>query len=160
MDLEKKPVRARVDCHAGASGDGVDRIVLRREEARKLESWLKDLNLRFEGMIRATKSDLANFLIRHHSDTLSEAEIGLLEAELFDEVRWLNWALCKIREAKKQGRVLSLEDLMVKRRVACHSKATTTKRARNKPTTGANEDIHGANSSEANAVSPSGTDSR
>lgn len=98
-----------------SSAETVDRIVLRRVENNLLQGWISALNVRFEGMIRVTKSDLANFLIRQHAETLSEAEINLIEAELFDEVRWFNWAIAKVRQAKKQGLSLSLTDLMAKR---------------------------------------------
>jgi hypothetical protein len=55
------------------------------------------LNRKFDGMIRITKSDLANFLIRHHVESLSDKEVALIESEFYDEVRWLNWALTKRR---------------------------------------------------------------
>ena len=110
-----------------AASDNVDRIVLRRIECNKLDRWLADLNKRFDGMIRVTKSDLANFVIRHHSDELSQHEIDLIEGEFYDEVRWLNWALAKIRQAKKEGRALSLEDLM-KSRGGADGKKTVSNR--------------------------------
>ncbi len=75
-------------------------------------------------MIRVTKSDLANFLIRQHEGSLSESEIKTVEAELFDEVRWLTWALTKVRRAKKVGQPLSLDDLMVKRKSIEGQRAT------------------------------------
>lgn len=93
----------------------VERLSLRKEEHDKLDSWVQELNTKFEGMIRLTKSDLANFLIRHHPAKLSNDELTLIEREHFDEVRWINWALAKIREAKKQGLSLTLEELMEQR---------------------------------------------
>ncbi len=89
-----------------------ERLSLRKEEQEKLERWVSELNAKFDGMIRLTKSDLANFLIRHHPIQLSEDEVKLIEAEHFDEMRWLNWAVSKIRDAKKQGLSLTLNDLM------------------------------------------------
>lgn len=90
----------------------IERLSLRKEEQEKLEAWVQELNLKFEGMIRLTKSDLANFLIRHHPVQLSEDEILHIETEHFDEVRWLNWAVNKVREAKKQGVPLTLQQLL------------------------------------------------
>ncbi|MBX3039868.1 MAG: hypothetical protein KF789_04055, partial [Bdellovibrionaceae bacterium] len=43
-------------------------------------------------------------------------------------VRWINWALAKIREAKKQGLSLTLDELMAQRNVP----ATPAKRSRRK----------------------------
>lgn len=105
------------DASSGRDSDNVDRIVLRRAESVKLEGWMATLNARFGGMVKVTKSDLANFVIRQHAASLSDAEIDSLESEHFDEVRWLNWALVKIRQAKKEGLVLSLNDLMMSRKL-------------------------------------------
>jgi len=46
---------------------------------------------------------------------------------MFDEVRWLNWALAKVRQAKKAGQLLSLNDLMVKRESIKNRKDTPPK---------------------------------
>ena len=92
-----------------------ERLSLRKEEQDKLDSWVQELNTKFDGMIRLTKSDLANFLIRHHPAKLSNEELALIEREHFDEVRWINWALAKIRDAKKRGQSLTLEELMEQR---------------------------------------------
>jgi hypothetical protein len=119
-------------------GDNVDRIVLRCSENSKLQEWATVLNARFDGMIKVTKSDLANFLIRQHEEKLSDPEIRLIESEMFDEVRWLNWALAKVRQAKRQGQSLSLEDLMVKRdliksQTTSSSKGAKTRRKKSEP---------------------------
>ncbi len=68
-----------------------------------------------------------------HPVDLTESEMKLIEAELFDEVRWLNWALNKVRQAKKEGRSLSLDELMVQRQGLLGRKAPSTKRPRAKP---------------------------
>lgn len=98
-------------------GEPTERLTLQSIEQAKLERWVQELNAKFDGMIRLTKSDLANFLIRHHQEKLTDSEVALIEAEHFDELRWINWALTKIREAKRMGESLTLEDLMTKRKV-------------------------------------------
>ena len=110
--------------------DNVDRIVLKRLERSKLDSWLAQLNEKFDGMIRFTKSDLANFLIRNHANDLNDDEIDTLASEHYDEMRWLNWAVAKIRKAKKEGIQLSLDELMVKRKPADTVKKSNVKRPR------------------------------
>jgi hypothetical protein len=110
--------------------DSVDRIVLRRLENDKLQGWVAALNARFDGMIRVTKSDLANILVRQHADELSEAEVKTIEAEMFDEVRWLNWAVAKLRQAKKDGVPLTLNDLVAKRDLIGKQRGPSTKSAR------------------------------
>lgn len=99
----------------------VERLSLRKEEQEKLEAWVQELNLKFEGMIRLTKSDLANFLIWHHPSKLSTEELVLIEGEHFDEIRWLNWAANKIKGAKKQGLKLTLNQLIAEKEAALYS---------------------------------------
>ena len=110
-----------------------DRIVLRRPEAARLAGWLAQLEARFDGMVRVTKSDLANFLIRAHADALSDAEVDALGAELYDEVRWLNWSLAKVRRAKKDGVALSLDELLVRRKGGEAAAKPPAKRAAPRP---------------------------
>ncbi len=110
--------------------DVVDRIVLRRPECERLDRWLSQLNARFDGMIRLTKSDLANFIIRLHADELSDTEVTLIESEFYDEVRWLNWALAKIRKAKKEGVSISLEQLMLSRSTVANESKPAGKTSR------------------------------
>lgn len=126
-----------------------ERLSLRKEEQEKLEAWVQELNTKFDGMIRITKSDLANFLIRHHSETLSNEEMALIEVEHFDELRWMNWALGKIREAKKQGLALTLQELMEKRNIPSPTKKPRKKSAPKS----ANDDTPSTSSQPADAAS-------
>lgn len=132
---------------SGASA--TERLSLRKEEREKLEAWVQELNAKFDGMIRLTKSDLANFLIRHHAESLSTDEVALIEVEHFDELRWMNWALMKIREAKKNGLTLTLQDLMEKRKVPTPLKKVRKKSAQKS----ANEDTPFASSAATDTAS-------
>jgi hypothetical protein len=137
---DKKTTKTKsADGNSAVDTDNVDRVVLRGAECRRADAWVKALNKRFDGMIRVTKSDLANFLIRQHNETLSEDEVVRIEAELYDEVRWLNWALTKIRKAKREGVVLTLDELMVKRKTNEPSKKLSKKYLRKSANDGAND---------------------
>lgn len=114
--LFMEPMKTKSAKDGAKGADVTERLSLRKEEQEKLERWISELNAKFDGMIRLTKSDLANFLIRHHADQLNADEIALIETEHFDEVRWINWALAKIREAKRLGQSLTLEELMAARK--------------------------------------------
>lgn len=127
MESLKKPKAPK---GASNKGETTERLTLQKAEQGKLDRWIKELNERFEGMIKLTKSDLANFLIRHHADALTENEILKIEAEHFDELRWMNWALNQIRTAKKLGQVLTLQDLMAKRLLQPSIATKTSKRKR------------------------------
>jgi hypothetical protein len=120
--------------------DSVDRIILKREERNKLDQWLGQLNAKYDSMVKFSKIDLANFLIRHSDDELSESQIKLLGAELYDEMRWINRAIEKVRQAKREGLSLSLEDLMTKRKPIEKMKASLKKRDSNKRKPGANDE--------------------
>lgn len=128
------------DNEIGPATDSVERIIIKREEADKLERWLTQLNDKYDGLVKFSKSEIACFLIRHHDDDLSETQINLLGAELYDELRWLNRAVEKVRQAKRCGLTLSLEDLMIKRKPIEKIKASLLKRDRNQRKPSANEE--------------------
>jgi hypothetical protein len=66
----------------------------------------------------------------------------LLGAELYDEMRWINRAIEKVRQAKREGLPLSLEDLMIKRKPIEKMKASLRKRDGNKRKLGANDELY------------------
>lgn len=106
----------------------VERIILDEAEGKKVQLWATALNERFDGSIRLTKSDVVNFIIRERSDVFAEAEIAKIESEFYSELRWLSWATTKVRAAKKEGRSLSLNDLMANRPQALATKKPQMKR--------------------------------
>lgn len=119
--------------------EATERLTLQKPEQEKLERWVQELNTKFDGMIRVTKSDLANFLIRLHPDSLSDSETAQIEHEHFDEVRWINWALNKIRAAKKEGHNITLNDLMTKRQLQRQELSISTPRKRKTSTSEKNQ---------------------
>lgn len=52
-----------------------------------------------------------NFLIDEHEPELSESEMLSLRNRLYNEVRFITWALVQLRKAKQDGVNLTLEDL-------------------------------------------------
>jgi hypothetical protein len=122
--------------------DSVDRVILKPDERGKLDKWLGQLNDKYDGMVKFSKSDLANFLIRHSDDELSESQMKLLGVELYDEMRWINRAIEKVRQAKREGLPLSLEDLMAKRKPIEKMKASLQKRDSNKRKQSANDELY------------------
>lgn len=137
-----KPRSENLEVSEPSQSDSVDRIILRREERDKLDKWLCQLNDTYDGLIKFSKSDLANFLIRQHDDKLSEVQIKLLGAELYDEMRWLSRAIEKVRRAKREGSLLTLEDLMIKRKPIEKIKASLRKQDRNKRKQSANDELY------------------
>lgn len=119
--------------------ESTERLTLQKPEQKKLDRWVNELNQKFDGMIKLTKSDLANFLIRHHAEQLTDGEIAKIEGENFDELRWMTWALNKIRQAKKEGQSLTLAELMAKRNLkATSSSKVPHRKDSNQPTNNIN----------------------
>jgi hypothetical protein len=88
-----------------------DRVSLTPEALTRLSSWIREAESRLKGS-RLTKSDLVNFLVMSHSASLSEKELEQLERDHFDDVRFAAWALRQIKEARAQGKDLSLADVV------------------------------------------------
>jgi hypothetical protein len=122
--------------------DAVDRIILRREERDRLDRWLAQLNEKFDGMIKFSKSDIANFLIRAHEDELDESEIKLMGAQHYDEMRWYNRAAEKVRQAKRKGIEIAFEDLMAKRKPIEKMKSSLNKKGNKKRDKSANGELY------------------
>ena len=148
--MGKLKIKPSADETTPSQTDAVDRIILKREERDKLDLWLAMLNQKYDGMIKFSKSDLANFLIRHHDESLSEMEMKLLGAEHYDELRWINRAIEKVRQAKRSGVALSLEELMVRRKPIEKMKASLRKRENNQRDQGANDELYIENQIENN----------
>ncbi len=93
-------------------GASADRVVLGQAEANNLSKWINEFNSKAEGIVKISKSDLVNHLIAHHTQNISSDELQQISARFYDEARWLNWSLAKIKEAQKKGISCQLEDLI------------------------------------------------
>lgn len=92
-----------------------DRITLTPANRRKVDQWLARLNETQKGMIKVSRTDLVNCLLDLHSMELNEDEIQSVAKATFDEVRWLNSAMERIKTAKKKGESLSMDQLLEER---------------------------------------------
>ena len=88
-----------------------DRVTLSPEALTRLGTWLMELDGVMKGS-RITKSDLVNFLILSHSAKLSERDVEQLANQHFDEVRFAVWAVQQLKEAKAQGRNVTLAEIV------------------------------------------------
>ena len=107
-----------------------DRIVVKHAENTKLIKWQAQVNERFKGFGRITKNEIANFLFRRHPESLSEEELTELGMEFYDEVTWTRWAFEKIKQARKDGVLLTLDELIAKRAAPAPIKKTPRFRTR------------------------------
>lgn len=89
----------------------IDRVILDSDVSNKINKWIQDLNERTDGLIKFSKSDIVNFFIRSHELKLSESEICQISQDLFDETKWLGWALGKMKKANKSGQSLTFNEL-------------------------------------------------
>ena len=89
-----------------------DRVTLTPMISQKVNGWLDQLNDKFKGLIEINRSDLANYFLDRQPDVLNKDKIEKIKAAHYDEVRFMHWALQKMKESKKNGETLSLKDLM------------------------------------------------
>lgn len=89
----------------------VDRVILSKEQAAQLEKWLLKLDEKYNGLVRLTKAGLVNFLIEKHGKEFSDTEEAELFFKSYDEIRFSTRALQMIRNARKNGEKLSLEEI-------------------------------------------------
>lgn len=89
-----------------------DRVTLTPSSSDKLLKMIEQLNDKFKGLIEINKSDLVNYFLEKQPEILSREHIEKLRAAFYDEVKFLSWALQKVKESKRSGQALSLDDLM------------------------------------------------
>lgn len=92
-----------------------DRITLKPEALQRLETWNSQLADHLKGQ-RLKRGELLHWLILSHSDKLSEAEVGQIEQEFFDEIKFAQWAVKKLKEARAKGQNLELTELIAQSR--------------------------------------------
>ncbi len=107
-----------------------DRVTLSPAISQKLNAWIDQLNDKFKGLIEINKSDLANYFLEKQPDILNRDQIEKIRAAHYDEVRFMSWALQKMKESKKNGETLSLKDLMQLSQTKTSDDFKSTKKAK------------------------------
>jgi hypothetical protein len=88
-----------------------DRVTLDPVAVTRLNNWITEMQRELKG-IQINRSDLVNFLISNHGETLSSSEIQSLKKAHFDEADFAEWALREFRRAKERGENPSLADIL------------------------------------------------
>ena len=89
-----------------------ERVTLTHASGQKLLGWIDQLNEKFKGLIDVNKSDLVNHFLSELPEVLNREQVDKIKKIYYDEVRFMQWALQKMKESKKCGEELSLKDLM------------------------------------------------
>lgn len=95
--------------------DPIDRIALSPENRARVDKWLNSLDQAFGGMVKVTRTDLVNSLLELRGVELSDVELKKIGKYSFDEVRWLNFAMERIKKAKRRGELLTMDQLLAER---------------------------------------------
>lgn len=90
----------------------MDRVTLTQASGQKLLGWIDQLNEKYKGLIDVNKSDLVNHFLSELPELLNREQVDKIKKIYYDEVRFMQWALQKMKESKKSGEDLSLKDLM------------------------------------------------
>ncbi len=77
-----------------------DRIALTITEAGKVENWLSQIREASKGYLNISKSDVVNFLIREHRDTLLGSEIKRIRTDHYNPVRHIQWIMPQLKELR------------------------------------------------------------
>ncbi len=88
-----------------------DRITLNPEALNRVNEWLKSINTSTPG-VSLGRADLVNFVISSHAPQLSKQELKELESLHRDDVKLMAWALRTLKEARANGKSLSIEEIL------------------------------------------------
>ena len=90
-----------------------DRVTLGQAESQQTERWLSQVSEFSKGYLALSKSDLVNFLVRQHKETLTPRELAQIRADHYDPVRHITWITPQIKRAlhnDDMARVLELQE--------------------------------------------------
>lgn len=90
-----------------------ERISLSEDANRRLDEWLKDLRLTYQG-IKIRRKSLIEWLVLSHSIGLSASEKKCIKDTFFDDLQFAQWMVSRIKRAKDEGRSLSVRELIGK----------------------------------------------
>lgn len=89
-----------------------DRIVLDTVAVAFVKTVAAQLEEVFGGVIKLTTKEIANFILQSRTEALSTSELKEIRDKHFDDVKALQWATQKVKEAKAVGNRVSLADLL------------------------------------------------
>lgn len=107
-----------------------DRVTLTPLVSQKVNGWLDQLNDKFKGLIEVNRSDLTNYFLDRQPDVLNKDQIEKIKAAHYNEVRFMHWALQKMKESKKKGENLSLKDIMQLSQIGTGDDAKRTRKTK------------------------------
>jgi hypothetical protein len=84
-----------------------DRIGLHPESMERLDKFRDELKQHIKG-VTLSRAEIANALLLFHPPSLSAEEIDRLREKYFDEVKYAQWVLRQMKEAKARGDNVSL----------------------------------------------------
>ena len=89
-----------------------DRIVLEAKSVELVKKISAQIELAFNGVIKLTNKEIANFLIQARSTELTANELRQMRELHFDEVRAAMWAVQKLKVAREKGEDITLAQII------------------------------------------------
>jgi len=88
-----------------------DRVTLDAEALSRIDGWIEQLTSHNKG-VNLSRKDCLNWLVNHHSASLTQEEVAELGAKFFDEIRFLSQSLKEMRAARARGETVNLESVL------------------------------------------------
>lgn len=104
-DIGPKPKRQK-------KTDAKDRVCLTEPQAKKIDGWLDQIESRFKGYIKITRSDLVNYALSAMDEILNDVDLEALNVAHYDQVKFMQWALQQVKAAQKNCQPISLKELL------------------------------------------------
>jgi len=97
-----------------------DRVSLTTLNVQRLDKWLSQVQMTLPDF-KLNKTDLVNWMLKSHGETLSDRELAAIQREYFDPVKALESAILQAKKRQVLGedfdlRMLVNEKLMIRRR--------------------------------------------
>jgi len=116
MDPENRPVKEQLmedqKIEKKKRQFNPDRIVLEAKSVELVKKISAQIELAFNGVIKLTNKEIANFLIQARSTELTANELRQMRELHFDEVRAAMWAVQKLKVAREKGEDTTLAQII------------------------------------------------
>lgn len=90
----------------------IERVVLDSDSISSIEPIIHTLHKKFGDQLNVNQKLVANFILKHRCQPLSDKEMEILNQENQDFVRVLNRALQTVKRAKQSGNELQLNEVL------------------------------------------------
>lgn len=84
-----------------------------QESLKKTDIWIEQINQQFKSIIKVTRSDVVNRIIKDYSEKLSVKDLKSIKSDNFDDVKFARWIIEELKRKRKNGEGTSYDKVVM-----------------------------------------------